>query len=188
MSETDFEFQMPNEAVVEQHIMAAYEAFQAADPLTQAIIMIFLCIGSVCLMTFAIYMMKLFITFIVKMIKGIVKTAGAKPVVSLTPVPQAAQAPQTPQAPYLNQPVQNQPVYPQQAHPQSYPTQSNNNVQPAAQNRLNIQTVQPEQPAEIDYFCSNCGAKFSKHMIGIIKAQHKAFCEQCGQGFMVAEN
>ena len=120
MSETDFEFQMPDEAVVEQHIMAAYEAFQAADPLTQSIIMIFLCIGSVCLMTFAIYMMKLFITFIVKMIKGIVKTAGAKPVVSIKHVPQALKH-RKPSSTLFKSTGSNQQYIHKKLIPQSYP-------------------------------------------------------------------
>lgn len=40
----------------------------------------------------------------------------------------------------------------------------------------------------VEYFCSECGMKFSDRMAGQITSNGIAFCEHCGKGFKIVDN
>lgn len=189
MSEYSYDYEFAEGApFTEEQFLGALAAFQAADPITQIIVITFLTVITVGAIIFSIYVIKLVIQFMIKMIKGIVKTASAKPIVSqpsamIPPQNQVSPVPVVGPNPAV-QPVIGQ--YSNRNSQSSVQPQGQVPVvqQPIAQ-PLNVQQPEPQVP---EFFCSNCGARFSSRMLAMIKTNHKAYCEQCGQGFMVADN
>ncbi len=173
----------------EEYFMGALAAFQAADPITQIIVITFLTLITVGAIIFSLYMIKMMIEFVIKMIKGIVKTASAKPRPSQSSTMNQNQPGRSPivgPTPIVNSGViqypQAQDITPNQVQP---PIVQQPIVQPPI---VQQPIVQPPEQTQAEFFCSNCGARFSNRMLTMIKTNLKAYCEQCGQGFMVAEN
>ena len=135
--------------IVEDQFLAAIDAFQGADPITQIIILSLVTLLTVGAFTFAFYMIKLVFVFIYKTLKGIISIIAAKPKTVNVNTTQ-----------YRVRPVEQ---------------------------RLKVQPIVAAKPEEPKYFCSNCGATFTSQMLSVIRTQHKAYCEGCGQGFMVAD-
>ncbi len=179
MSEYPYYYEFAEGApFTEEHLMGALAAFQAADPITQIIVITFLTLLTVGAIIFSIYMLKLLIEFMIKMIKGIVKISSAKPIVSQNPTMNPSQN-QISRNPVVGLAPMIQPVVGQS---------SDINSQNSAQSQVQQSIVQQPEPQPTEFFCSNCGARFSNRMLAMIKTNHKAYCEQCGQGFMVADN
>lgn len=155
--------------------LSLIEFMQGQDPVLQWIVGALIIALTVGMIVFTVYMMKLVITTIIKMIKGAVKVGKAgvgynnHGSIPLHASPQGQQI-------SARAPV-NQPVY--QQMPVNQPVQTNQNQQMSAN--------QQAQAVEIktDYFCSNCGNKFTDMMIETIKKNERVYCEYCGQGFMV---
>lgn len=63
------------------------------------------------------------------------------------------------------------------------PLEQEKSVPLVASSQRSIDVFKPE----VEYFCSECGGKFSERMIGNLRAKGLTFCEQCGKGFRAEE-